>query len=208
MAETYLPDDPDGQVAGTIALMRKYALEDSVTPQIQRDLREALGGVSPKQLPQAEIVRRVFDYVKGRVSFVEDSGIAGMGGLNTTSDAPIVEVLIRPRDMAVMCENGGCRRLGDCDDFSMYTAALLGAAGVRCSYVTVAADRAEPDRFSHVYVAAYPDGERVPMDTSHGPRPGWETGDATRMQEWPVTGIGDVLSLAVVGAVVYWWLKQ
>ena len=43
---------------------------------------------------------------------------------------------------------------GDCDDFSMLTAALLEASGIPWEFVTVAADRDSPGRFSHVYVRA------------------------------------------------------
>lgn len=203
-SDSYLPDDPDGQVAGTIALMKRYVLEDSAHPAVVRDMREALGTDNPVELSERERAERIWAYVKGRVSFAQDSGIANMAGLDNVPNAPVVEVLIRPRDLAVMCENGGCQRIGDCDDFSMYTAALLAAAGVKSSFVTVASDRAEPDRFSHVYVAAYPDGERLPLDASHGVYPGWETGDVTRMQEWPVSGASDVVGLLLGAAVVYW----
>lgn len=201
----YVPDDPDGQVAATIQLMRRYANEDAQSPAIRRDLQQALGGRDPRSLSQLEIVDRVFHWVKGRLTFMDDGGLAGMAPGLHNPQAPVVEVLIRPRDMAVMCEQGACHRVGDCDDFSMYTAALLGAAGVKSSFVTVAADQAEPDRYSHVYVAAYPDGQRVPMDTSHGPRPGWETGAITRIQEWPLgAGSSELMAAAlVIGVVLY-----
>lgn len=205
--ETYVPDDPDGQVGATIGLMRRYVVEDMASPAIRRDALEAIGGVDPSTLTQTERAQRVFQYVKGRLTFTGDEGLAGMGGFNDDPGAPVVEVLIRPRDMAVMCEGGGCRRVGDCDDFSMYTAALLGALGVRSSFVTVAADQAEPDRFSHVYVAAYPDGQRVPMDTSHGAHIGWEVDGVTRSEEWPITGMQDLVAAGVVIAAAVWWLR-
>jgi hypothetical protein len=207
-SETLIPDDPDGQVAATIDLMRRYVLEDSGSPAVRRDLQQALGGISAADLDEAERCRRIFSWVKGRISFLDDGGLSGASGLDSNPLAPVVEVLIRPRDMAIMCENGACQRVGDCDDFSMYTAALLSAAGVKCSFVTVAADQAEPERFSHVYVAAYPNGQRLPMDTSHGPHVGWETQQITRIEEWPVAGTQDITALAIVAAIWLWWRKK
>lgn len=188
--------------------MQRLVAEDAASPGVQRDALEAIGGVDPNSLSSREKVERVFAYVKSRVSFTDDGVLAGSGGFNEANpSAPVVEVLIRPKDMAAMCENGGCKRVGDCDDFSMYTAALLAALGIPSSFVTVAADQAEPDRFSHVYVAAYPDGERVPMDTSHGPHAGWETDNVTRIQEWPVSAAHGVVALAVGTALVLWWMQ-
>lgn len=199
--ETYIPDDPDGQVAATIGMMGRYAVEDSQDPAVVRDMQAALGTADIQSLLDLEKVRRIFAYVKGRIGFVEDDRLTSGFGKHDPG-APIVEALIRPADMAVMCEGGGCQRVGDCDDFSMYTAALLLAAGVKAKFVTVAADPVAPQHFSHVYVAAYTgDGARVPMDTSHGPEVGWETKAVTRIQEWPIGGIG-VLELAIGGVVV------
>jgi hypothetical protein len=94
----------------------------------------------------------------------------------------------------------------------MYAAALLVAAGVSASFVTVAADEADPGRYSHVYVAAYPKGGgRVPLDASHGEYPGWEVESRYgRRREWPVTGGGgrELLvwagMVAVVGYGIRW----
>jgi hypothetical protein len=97
----------------------------------------------------------------------------------------------------------------DCDGFAMYTAALLQAHGIRSSFVTVAADPEQPDRFSHVYVVAYTsDGERIAMDTSHGPYPGWEVGRYSRIEEWPVDGGGGLLPLLLLAAGTWWWFKR
>jgi len=205
--DDYVPEDPDGQVAGTIDLMRRYVQEDSHSPEIQRDAQEAVGSLDPSHIPQQEIVSRVFGYVKSRVTFVGDELLAAGTGLEETGP-PVVEVLIRPKDMAVMCDQGTCQRMGDCDDFSMYAAALLTSLGVKTAFVTVAADRAQPNMFSHVYLAAYTnEGERIPLDTSHGPRPGWETPQSTRIKEWPIGGMGDGLALAAGLAITLFLLR-
>lgn len=197
---TYVPDDPDGQVAGTIALMCRYAKQDSQTAEIQRDALEAVGG-SRDGMTDRQCIEAVWRYVNGRVSFVEDGQLTGFLD-RQDPDNPAIEALIRPVDMAVMCEGSGCGRVGDCDDFSMYVAALLLALGIKCKFVTVAADSAAPDRMSHVYVAAYTrDGQRIPVDASHGPHCGWETPNATRIKEWTI-GV-DLVGLVVVGLLAY-----
>jgi hypothetical protein len=112
---------------------------------------------------------------------------------------PIVEILIRPRDMYTM----QYARMGDCDDFSMYVAALLLALGIPCNFVTIAGDESAPHIFTHVYVAAYPvEGERIVVDASHGSYCGWEARKpGGRKQEWPVgDGEGQSISLWLVAA--------
>src|SRR3990172_5349573 len=89
--------------------------------------------------------------VKRRLQFVRDEETAkpfqsGMG----VGDV-VVETLIRPRDMSVLCADGSCVRQGDCDDFSMYTASLLLALGIKAAFVTVAASPSS-SHYSHVYV--------------------------------------------------------
>ncbi len=184
-AEThYIPDDPDGQVGATIDLMRRYALEDAQSPEIQaeaRRIRAANPGAGQSQLATA-----AWSWVKSRVTFTEDSSLIAPTGWNNPQ-TPITEALIRPKDMVRMCEGNGCKRVGDCDDFSMYVVSLLTALGINAKFVTVAADPANPDVFSHVYVAAYPDdGPRIALDASHGTEAGWETKNHTRIEEWPL----------------------
>lgn len=195
-----LSDDPDVQVAQTIDLMRQYAREDSQSSAIQLEALAAIGEYpgSPEEA--------VYRWVKRRVQFLNDEHTAQPLGV---FEIPVVEVLIRPIDLAAMCSNGGCRRAGDCDDFSMYGAALLLALGRRVSFVTVAADAADPERFSHVYLASYgPNGERIPLDISHGPAPGWETQHYTRREEWPIDGNSDWLTLAAVAGAAYFLTRR
>jgi len=192
---TEVPSGGDGQTAAVIGLMTKYVVEDAKHPIVVQDLKQALTA-----RPDLSPCEAIYWWVKDRVRFVRDEETVTPWQSNTTD--PIVEALIRPVDMIAMCENGrggaGCQRVGDCDDFSMYTAALLTAAGIRSAFATVAASGQSTD-FSHVYVVAYPSGIRLPMDTSHGSYPGWETGQATRIQEWPVGGGDGLLFLLAIG---------
>jgi hypothetical protein len=187
---TPIADDPDTQVAQTIATMRRYAVEDSTSPAIISQARDAV-----KESGGGDPVSAVWQYVKARMRFVQDAE-TGAGMQAQVNDA-IVEVLIRPRDMHTWMQ-------GDCDDFVTYGAALLIALGVPVAFATVAADPQTRD-YSHVYLIAYPLGVRTPLDLSHGQYIGWET-DARggRMREWPVTGgnmidvLADLLPIAAV----------
>ena len=124
----------------------------------------------------------------------------------------MVEVLVRPRDMAV-----AKTRVGDCDDYSMYAACLLTALGIPAAFVTVAGDPRAPRYFTHVYVAAYPGGQRVPVDASHGKYCGWEAGmeiPVGAKQEWPVgnplancgPGMLGWAAMVAAGVGMAWWV--
>jgi transglutaminase-like putative cysteine protease len=200
-------DDPQRQVEQVISLMRRYAVEDSRSPVLQADLRHALSRAQPPY-DEADVAAAIFDHVRGRIQFQLDSQISQV--VQDGLEDPIVEALVRPLDMAGMCGRGECRLVGDCDDFAMYVAALLLAAGIPCAFVTVMADPRAPDRYSHVYVAAHlRDGRRLALDASHGQYAGWETGQGTAYREWPLTAIPARvrswvgLLMAGLGA---WWL--
>jgi transglutaminase-like putative cysteine protease len=204
-----VPDDPDEQVAETISLMRRYALEDARRPEIRRLADEVSGSGPP--LEQAA---RIWNYVRESVAFANDASLASP--LESRASYPIIEVLIRPADLVSMCRNGGCRRLADCDDYSMLIAALLAAKNIRCRFVTVAADPSDGyQSFSHVYVAAYAEGRRIPLDASHGPWPGWEVPIEAvgRIREWPVNddsycpGAAWLALVALAAANVAVWVK-
>lgn len=187
---TAVPEDAEGQVRAVIGLMTRYAVEDSASPAIELAAQEILASLYTAGPGDREKIQAVFEHVKRRVRFVldETTSIPFQRERDPLSE-PVVEALIRPSDMAVYCREGHC--IGDCDDFAMYAAALLVALGVRCGFVTIAADPLDPSRYSHVYVVAYTgEGERIPLDTSHGPYAGWEARSPYMLREWPVSGAG------------------
>lgn len=202
-------DDPDTQVAQVIGVMADYVRADSHSPEIQADVRSIrLTGASGGQDP----IQDTFDWVKSRMQFVRDEDTAapieqswsGTPQAVEITGEPVVEVLIRPRDMAV-----AKRAQGDCDDYVQYGFCLLRAQGIPVNFCTVAADLRQPDVYSHVYGACYPGGVRVPVDFSHGPYPGWEYVDPARPQrkwkEWAVDytpmGRSRLLPLLVAGGI-------
>lgn len=179
-----LPNDPDGQVAHTIRQMIDYAITDSRSFLIQQDARLAL------QLGNGDPVSGVFRLVKSRMKFQQDHDTAMQVTGLPVDPEDVVEVLIRPVDTSQFYRQLG-QAIEDCDGFQMYGASLLLALGIPVAFVTISAEDEDPSRFSHVYLAAYPkhsDGsvERVAIDCSHGPYPGWEGSNLGRMREWPV----------------------
>jgi hypothetical protein len=175
----WLPDDPDGQVAVAIHQMIDYILDDSKLGMIQERALLAL------TLGDGDPVLGVWNSVKPRIQFKQDAEIAAGLQLSDNRLADVVEVFIRPIDQELLIRLKGAG-FEDCDGFELYAACLLTALGIRTSLVTVAADRSEPTRFSHVYLAAYIDGKRIPLDFSHGQYLGWECPNLGRIREWPV----------------------
>jgi len=194
--------NPDAQVGQTLGIMRERVLEDSRDPWfVRRAVGLGLVGGS-----DWETCERVWGHVKRGIRFQRDE-VTGDGVGGWAKDE-VVEVIIRPVDMARYVDMGIAT--GDCDDFSMYGAALLTALNVGCSFITVAADGRDPRQFSHVYVIAYPNGERLALDASHGEYPGWETPGYGREELWPVRQelmTGFVGSLAAAFVAVWLWHK-
>lgn len=175
-----IPDDPDAQVRLMIHRMIGLALKDSQTTIIQDVAAEAL------QLGNGNPIKGVWSAVKPFMQFRQDYDIAQ--DLETDEPrrkAETVETLIEPSTQAMLIRLKG-RGVGDCDCFTAYAACLLTALGVPCSMCTVAAERERPREYTHVYLVAYWNGERIPMDLSHGPHIGWECPNLGRIREWPV----------------------
>ena len=203
-------DDPAEQVEAAIGQMRHMAAEDARDPEIQRLAGVLRAGLDPADPEQArQIAARVFWHVKGLLRFQQDEVTAAplrdlLPGAGDGT-APIIESFVRPAELVRMAQSGLLNR-GDCDDFSMLLAALLEAAGVPASFVTLAADGRDPRVYSHVYVEA----AGMALDASHGPYPGWEAPNRYGMRRvWPVTGVdpGTLAMLAVAAVVGCWWLR-
>src|ERR1700722_6770181 len=180
---TMLSDDPDTQVAQTIERMKRNIIEDAESEPIRRAAAEI------QATGTGDACTDTFWWVKNRVGFRQDEELAAPIEhlIRDPQFTGVVEVLIRPRDMAQMETP-----LEDCDGFASFLPALLRAQGIRCNPVTVAADNREPGRFSHVYAVCYPEqGKRIALDSSHGPYPGWDSAfhpQVTRVKEWNIDG--------------------
>jgi hypothetical protein len=88
-------------------------------------------------------------------------------------------------------------RSGDCDDFAVLEAALLGALGHRTRFVTVGFT---PSYFSHVYTEVEVRGTWLPLDAIVDHPPGWEVADAALRTTWPVNQPGGFDPIAAARA--------
>jgi len=196
----WLPEDPDGQVAVSIRRMNRLILEDACSPLILQRAGMAL------QLGQGDPITGVWRTVKPLLRFRQDADIARDLQVDDPRLQDVVEVFIRPVDQELLIRQMG-QGFEDCDGFELYAAALLTALGVQTELVTVSADPREPHRYSHVYLAAYQEGRRIPLDFSHGPYPGWECKNLGRRREWPLEDSEDwtvAWLLLGLGAAAYW----
>lgn len=192
---TMLPEDSaDNQVAATISMMKRYAVEDSRSAGVKQLAADLLS----TSASAADYAGNVFDAVQSMMYFQRDELTAQPIDMNA------VEVLIRPVDVIAL-NDAGQTVPGDCDCFSMSCAALLLAGGVPCSFVTISGSANAPDAYSHVYVVAWPDSQyRMVLDASHGKAVGWEAPNHGRYREWAVTGFenGAASSVCILGALL------
>lgn len=186
------PADPlnsDISTMQTVELMSRLAKLSSQSPIIKYALSLALS-----ELPQGSnsrtIARAIYQWIKANIQFSEDEALIWQGlGISQVDK----ELLIPPDTLLRMPTP-----MGDCDDFSLLGASMLLAAGIPCSFITVAADPNDPDKFSHIYLKAYMfdepniiDGVAIPIelcfDASHGSYLGWEFQGYTRKEEWKIS---------------------
>jgi hypothetical protein len=181
-----LPEHPDGQVRETIGRILDYVRQDAAHPLIQEDAREALQlGARADRGYADQAIAGVWQKVKSSLRFKQDEAIARDLRIEDPRIKDVVEVIIRPLDQALLIRRMP-HGVEDCDGFEGYASCLLQALGIPCALVTVSAEPEEPYRFSHVYLACYAEGRRIPVDFSHGPYPGWECPNTGRLKEWPV----------------------
>lgn len=160
--------------------MANLARKNAGYPIVRREADRALSGIWDREDPptRKQLANGIWNHVKDRVTFVTDESVL----MDEFGVDPQNELLIEPSVLFQME-----KPRGDCDDFSMATAALLLVAGLPAYYTTIAADREAPDRWSHVYVGTIlEDGTLYPLDTSHGHSPGWEKENPYRKQHWLV----------------------
>ena len=179
------PTDNFQSTQDTIAEMRQLVIESLPSPEVQAASVEILTKINKATPTEQDIIRGVYWWVKNHIQFTQDENILmqelGYRNLGTGKD-----LLISPILMLQYIKQGNA--YGECDDFSTLLATLLIYMGVQNVYFcTIAADRVEPDFFSHVYVkAVLMDGSIIPLDASHGQYPGWQTGNIFKSMEWSI----------------------
>jgi len=176
------PRNSDQSVRDTIAKMVSIARASSHSDLVKAAVQDAVRGLNGNSTDE-EIAKEIFYWVKAHVKFVEDETINALAlGMDEYS-AMDTELLITPEALLSMPQP-----MGDCDDFSTLTAAMLLVLDFNCAFVTIAADKSDPTMLSHVYVKVWLADENKGMylDCSHGPFPGWETSEYTRKIEWAI----------------------
>lgn len=185
------PETDDAITAHTISYMSRFVIADSQAEPIRQALHDAVRTTSADD----EVIASVFQWVKEHVRFEADAKTAEPFAHMFSADEADPEVLIRPVDLLAMRDVAE-----DCDGFSMLTAAMMRAAGFDVAFRAVAAHPLYPGVFSHVYVVAFTrDGRAVPMDTSHGPRAGWEVGQVRQVTKTRTFPIGRRAGLRGLG---------
>lgn len=191
--------DPQVQVDQTIPLIQEYVARDFASPLIKdaaSRYAQAMLGASKQEI--------AWQAAKDHLRFTNDQVVASDAGI--TSEDDVIEVLRRPWDVAYEYQLTGMPVAGDCDDFSMFVAAMALAldpsSDVR--FVCVAANPAEPGVLSHIYTMI--DG--VAVDASHGPYAGWEVPATaiTRRVEYGLSALWWPAAL-LIGAVLIYMLR-
>ena len=179
----------DEVTAQTIQEMCRYIRQSLDDPLVARAAAEAQqrfgsgntagndGGRSQKAALDAW---GVFWYIKHLVKFRLDEGAL----MEWQGEQDQQDFLIAPHVLLRMREPKE-----DCDGFSMLTCALLTKLGIPAYLITVAVDPQDPERWSHVFVAAMVDGSPLALDTSHGRAPGeMPRVPIYRLQAWDLNG--------------------
>jgi hypothetical protein len=175
-------DDTDSLTKTTVQKMGQYIRESAADPHVQNCARYAYERMGRLPwMPAPSPVDGVFFFLKHRVRRVLDEGTAFKLG-----EPGALDVLISPAVLLRMPNPAE-----DCDGFTMAAAAMLSALGIENCIATVACDPREPERWSHVFsLVKLPNGEWMPLDCSHGDRPGWmvPTKQISRWQAWDLNG--------------------
>ena len=171
------PLNDEVSTGDTINQMKTLSIRSIRSPMVIWACNEALRGL-PADADDKGIAEALWYWIKGKVKFVTDEQT--MMNMGIPIQNPTKELLIAPSTLLTMIAPQG-----DCDDFSMLSAAMLMCCGIRTSFVTIAADKETPRKWSHVYVKCYPKGYPPMMfDASHGDYPGWEHTQNFRKREW------------------------
>ena len=173
--------DLETATAQTVAKMCEYIDAGSRDPVVRAWATQAANMYGGAAQDPAALCWAVFWLVKHAVKYAHDEP-----RLFRLGEPGALDLLIAPAVLVRMR-----KPKEDCDGFTMLICAMLRALLVESYIVTVAADPADPSRWSHVFVLAkLPDGTSVPLDCSHGAFPGWmvPAEHIFRWQAWQLNG--------------------
>lgn len=176
------PFNNDVSTRDTIRIMGQLARQYANDPHVIAATAAALSAGAQTDRERASAI---FYWVRHNIRFVEDEALM-YEELGIPADQLDKELLIIPPVLLSMPQP-----MGDCDDFSLLLASMLLAAGLQPYWVTVAADKNDVRKFSHIYVCVCLRDEGTHMCLDAGNRlpivaPGWEETKVTRKAIWPV----------------------
>jgi hypothetical protein len=162
----------DEETSQTVAYMDELATADANDPAVEAATAAALdeAGIDASADP-FRVACAIYWWLKRTIRYVPTPGTS-----------PLVDqTLISPCAVLAMPEP-----IGDCPQFSMLAAAMLRCCCIPSMYVTIAAEPAAPELWSHVYntVEIFP-GQYMPFDSSNGPEPGAEYARPYKRRVWP-----------------------
>jgi hypothetical protein len=178
---------PDGD-AGTAETIEQYIrplVAEGVRSPIVRGLAlQFLADYGAQPHDKIGEMRAIFDGVRDHFQFREDPAIT-----TRLADGRVVE---EGAEMVQPAEGIIGTGVGDCDCLNgVLLPSLLGSVGFATRVVTIKADSARPDEFSHIYMEAQdPDsGAWLALDVARSdPQFGKEPEYFWERKEWPMTG--------------------
>lgn len=143
----------DAGIAQTVSVMHSLIDRGAMDPHVREQALGIVRSAGAGARDSASEIAAVFAWVKANMRFQKDVS----GGEYLCSADYLLKTLA-----------------GDCDDYVILTGALLKSLGIPVRITTIAADREEPARMSHVYLEAQSKGEWIPLDgTQTHAVPGW-----------------------------------
>lgn len=159
----------DAGIAQTVSVMHSLIDRGAVDPHVREQALGIVRSAGVGARDSASEIAAVFAWVKANMRFQKDVS----GGEYLCSADYLLKTLA-----------------GDCDDYVILTGALLKSLGVPVRITTIAADREEPGRMSHVYLEAQSKGEWIPLDgTQARAVPGWAPPRYFRKKIWERPGL-------------------
>jgi predicted transglutaminase-like cysteine proteinase len=166
----------DAGIAQTISVMHSLIDRGAVDPRVREQALGIVrqGGASSRD--SAAEISAIFWWAKTHMRFQKDVS----GGEYVCTPQYLL------RTMA-----------GDCDDYVVLIGALLKSIGIPIRIITIAADREEPGRLSHVYLEALSRGEWIALDGTQAQSfPGWRPPRYFRKKVWESPGLSRQQTLA------------
>lgn len=133
--------DGDPGTRQTVDLVRALVARGVTSPRV-RDLAASLVRHLPAYHDQAELLA-IFQFVQQQVRFTRDMAAVWESGRGWCGKETLhtAEWILD-------------HRIGDCDDFVILLASLLGTIGYSTRAVTIKADPTDPESYSHIYLEA------------------------------------------------------